>query len=226
MLLATASASLASEVVGALRREGIEARTSTEVGEALLEARRGGQTRVVVLDAELPGCDPLAFCREVRAAAGPQLLVIAGAGVAVDAVQLLDEGADDCITRAGRPRELVARVRALMRRPPRTTLTGPSVIAIGDVVLDTERHEVLVRGRPVALPLKQFQLLELFMTHPNQVLVRSTIIRRVWGPESLATSNTLEVHIKRLRRCIEEDPKSPTVIRTVRGIGYSYNARR
>lgn len=156
-------------------------------------------------------------------AAGIPIIVFSGDGSENDLVDFLDYGADDYLPRPERVRELVARVRALMRRTPvRGSPSSSDVLRVGDVVLDVGRHEVTVRGIAVELPLKQFQLLELFLANPGQVLPRATILRRVWGSESIADSNTLEVQIKRLRRQIEDDPASPKRIRTIRGLGYLY----
>lgn len=155
--------------------------------------------------------------------AGIPVIVFSGDGSENDLVDFLDYGADDYLPRPDRTRELVARVRALMRRTPvRGPAASADVLRVGDVVLDADRHEVTVRGVALELPLKQFRLLELFLSNAGQVLPRATILRRVWGSDSVADSNTLEVQIKRLRRQIEDDPASPQRIRTIRGLGYLY----
>jgi two-component system response regulator RegX3 len=143
----------------------------------------------------------------------------------IDAVVGLEVGADDYVTKPFRLRELIARVRAALRRIPATDDTGhdnPDVIEVGDVRVDAARHEVYVRGVPVALPLKEFELLELLMTNAGRVLTRDVLIDRVWGPNYFGDTKTLDVHVKRLRSKIEVDPANPSRLVTVRGVGYRY----
>ena len=162
----------------------------------------------------------------VPAAPMTNIGALAGNGTNHDPAECLESDADDYLPRPDRVRELAARIRAVLRRRPRLP-GGPtaSVLRVGDVSLDPERHEVMVRDEYIRLPLKQFQLLELLLENPGRVLPRSTILRRVWGSESAADSNTLEVQIKRLRENVEDDPSGPTRITTVRGIGYMYADR-
>jgi two-component system response regulator RegX3 len=143
----------------------------------------------------------------------------------IDAVVGLEVGADDYVTKPFRLRELVARVRAAMRRAPSgdgAAGTPEDVIEVGEVRLDASRHEVFVRGRLVPLPLKEFELLELFMLNAGRVLTRDVLIDRVWGPNYYGDTKTLDVHVKRLRSKVEEDPAHPKRLVTVRGVGYRY----
>jgi two-component system response regulator RegX3 len=142
----------------------------------------------------------------------------------IDAVVGLEVGADDYIAKPFRLRELIARVRATLRRVSPAADDGdrPDVVEVGDVRLDAGRHEVYVRGSPVALPLKEFELLELLMENAGRVLTRDVLIDRVWGPNYFGDTKTLDVHIKRLRSKVETDPTNPSRIVTVRGVGYRY----
>jgi two-component system response regulator RegX3 len=142
----------------------------------------------------------------------------------IDAVVGLEVGADDYVTKPFRLRELIARVRAALRRMPisEDSSEHPDVVEVGDVRLDAGRHEVYVRGEPVALPLKEFELLELLMTNAGRVLTRDVLIDRIWGPNYFGDTKTLDVHVKRLRSKIEIDPANPNRIVTVRGVGYRY----
>jgi two-component system response regulator RegX3 len=142
----------------------------------------------------------------------------------IDAVVGLEVGADDYVTKPFRLRELIARVRASLRRVPagEESVESPDVIEIADIRLDAARHEVFVRGDAVALPLKEFELLELLMANAGRVLTRDVLIDRIWGPNYFGDTKTLDVHIKRLRSKIEPDPANPSRIVTVRGVGYRY----
>ena len=140
----------------------------------------------------------------------------------------LEVGADDYVTKPYRLRELVARMRAVLRRAPlgRVGDEGDGVLEVGDVLLDADRHEVVIRGEPVALPLKEFELLELLLDNAGRVLTRDTLIDRVWGADYVGDTKTLDVHVKRLRSKVEEDPSTPSRIVTIRGLGYKYEAPR
>ncbi|MDQ1400308.1 MAG: two-component system, OmpR family, response regulator RegX3, partial [Acidimicrobiaceae bacterium] len=136
--------------------------------------------------------------------------------------------ADDYVTKPYRLRELVARMRAVLRRAPALdeTPSGGEVLEVGDVRLDPERHEVYVRDRSVSLPLKEFELLELLLTNAGRVLTRETLIDRVWGPHYVGDTKTLDVHVKRLRSKVEDDPSVPRRITTIRGLGYKFEASK
>jgi two-component system response regulator RegX3 len=140
----------------------------------------------------------------------------------------LEVGADDYVTKPYRLRELVARMRAVLRRsPPLDDSAGEGdILEVGDVRLDPERHEVYVRNLPVSLPLKEFELLELLLANAGRVLTRETLIDRVWGPHYVGDTKTLDVHVKRLRSKIEDDPSNPRRITTIRGLGYKFEAAK
>jgi two-component system response regulator RegX3 len=141
----------------------------------------------------------------------------------IDTVVGLEVGADDYVPKPYRLRELVARMRAAIRRAARPEeRADSSVLAVGDVRLDAERHEVFVRDAPVSLPLKEFELLELLLENAGRVLTRDTLIDRVWGHDYVGDTKTLDVHVKRLRAKIEADPSSPSRITTIRGLGYKF----
>ena len=153
--------------------------------------------------------------------------MVTAKGSEIDTVVGLEVGADDYVTKPYRMRELVARIRAVLRRRPASetpaVLSGDA-IEVGDVSLDPERHEVVIRGEQVSLPLKEFELLGLLLENAGRVLTRETLIDRVWGADYVGDTKTLDVHIKRLRTKVEPEPSSPTRIVTIRGLGYKYEA--
>ena len=208
----------------ALEREGFAVVTAADGTEAL-DVFDATKPAVVLLDVMLPRGSGSDGCRESRARArGPSIMVTARAGE-IDAVVGLEVGADDYVTKPFRLRELVARVRAALRRAPvdaPPSAERDDVVEVGDVRVDIGRHEVFVSGEPMALPLKEFELLELLLTNAGRVLTRDVLIDRVWGPNYYGDTKTLDVHIKRLRSKVEPDPAHPARIVTVRGVGYRY----
>lgn len=178
---------------------------------------------VVLLDAGTDRDAARALCEQIRLSSPVRIVVVSTQEDAADLVDFLDAGADDYLPRADRVRELVARVRAVLRRrEPAGVSVVEEVLTVGGVKLDVTRHEVEVDGDRVHLPLKQFQLLELLLANPGRVLSRRTILERVWGDTGNIDGSTLEVQIKRLRQKVELEPSQPERIRTVRGIGYMY----
>jgi len=173
----------------------------------------------------LPKISGIDVCRELRARSRVPIIMVTARNAEIDAVVGLEVGADDYVTKPLRLRELIARVRAALRRGPVVDDEGDvtlDVVEVGDVRIDAGRHEVYVRGMPVALPLKEFELLELLMANAGRVLTRDVLIDRVWGPNYFGDTKTLDVHVKRLRSKIEIDPANPSRIVTVRGVGYRY----
>jgi two-component system response regulator RegX3 len=179
---------------------------------------------LLVLDLMLPGLSGWDVCRRVRATSQVPILMLTARDAEVDRVVGLEMGADDYVTKPFSLRELVARVRALLRRAAATDGPRPeTVLEAGGIRLDQERHEVSVRGAQVSLPLKEFELLEILMENRNRVLTRQTLIDRVWGFDYVGDTKTLDVHVKRLRARLEEDRHDPRLIVTVRGVGYRFD---
>jgi two-component system response regulator RegX3 len=181
---------------------------------------------LVVLDLMLPTINGWDVCRRIRDTSQVPILMLTARDAEVDRVVGLEMGADDYVTKPFSLRELVARVRALLRRAG-TATDGPrpetAVLEVGGIRLDQERHEVRVRGTQVNLPLKEFELLEILMENRNRVLTRQTLIDRVWGYDYVGDTKTLDVHVKRLRARVEEDRRDPKLIVTVRGVGYRFD---
>ncbi len=207
----------------ALRREGFAVETAADGSEAIMRFE-ASQPALVLLDVMLPHMSGVDVCRELRSRSRVPIIMVTARNSEIDAVVGLEVGADDYITKPFRLRELVARVRAALRRAPsgETVDDGVEVVEVGDVRLDAGRHEVLVRDQLVSLPLKEFELLELLLVNAGRVLTRDVIIDRVWGPNYYGDTKTLDVHVKRLRAKIEDDPAQPSHIVTVRGVGYRY----
>jgi two-component system response regulator RegX3 len=210
-------------VVG-LKREGFRVKVARDGVEAL-ELFDASRPDLVLLDVMLPRMSGIDVCREIRSRASRvPIIMVTAKGSEIDTVVGLEVGADDYVTKPYRLRELVARMRAVMRRTPTEDTLGTSgdAIEVGDVALDPVRHEVRIRGEEVGLPLKEFELLELLLDNAGRVLTRETIIDRVWGPHYVGDTKTLDVHIKRLRTKLEDDPSKPSRITTIRGLGYRY----
>jgi two-component system response regulator RegX3 len=208
----------------ALEREGFRVEVAADGAEAItrFDANRPA---LVLLDVMLPRVSGVDVCRELRTRSQVPIIMVTARNAEIDAVVGLEVGADDYVTKPFRLRELVARVRAALRRG-RTDDPGDGerheVLEIGAVRLDAGRHEVAVRGERVALPLKEFELLELLLANAGRVLTRDVLIDRVWGPNYYGDTKTLDVHVKRLRAKVEDDPARPSRIVTVRGVGYRY----
>jgi two-component system response regulator RegX3 len=178
---------------------------------------------LVLLDVMLPRMSGIDVCRELRAKSRVPIIMLTARDAEIDTVVGLEVGADDYVTKPFRLRELVARIRAALRRAPgEEEDSNAEVVEVADVRLDPIRHEVSVRGEPVQLALKEFDLLELLLVNAGRVLTRDTLMDRVWGPSYVGDTKTLDVHIKRLRAKIEENPSAPTRITTIRGLGYRY----
>jgi two-component system response regulator RegX3 len=216
--------SLLEAVRYALSREGFDVSVARDGGEAvrLFEAERPD---LLVLDLMLPVMNGWDVCRRVRATSRVPIIMLTARDAEVDRVVGLEMGADDYVTKPFSVRELVARVRALLRRAAGGGDPGGegTVIEATGVRLDPERHEVRVRGELVTLPLKEFELLAVLMENRGRVLTRQTLIDRVWGFDYVGDTKTLDVHVKRLRARIEEDRHEPKLIVTVRGVGYRFD---
>jgi two-component system response regulator RegX3 len=211
-----------------LKREGFRVTVARDGAEAL-QVFDSAQPDLVLLDVMLPKVSGIDVCREIRTRSKVPIIMVTAKGAEIDTVVGLEVGADDYVTKPYRLRELVARMRAVLRRTPPDGL-GESVsaeaIEIGDVRIDPERHEVVIRGESVSLPLKEFELLALLLENAGRVLTRDTLIYRVWGADYVGDTKTLDVHIKRLRSKVEADPSNPSRIVTIRGLGYKYDVPR
>jgi two-component system response regulator RegX3 len=185
------------------------------------------QPDIVLLDVMLPRLSGIDVCRQLRKRSHVPIIMVTAKGAEIDTVVGLEVGADDYITKPYRMREVVARMRAVLRRSPGDNGTAaelsPGSLVVGAVVLDPDEHRVTVDGQDVALPLKEFELLHLLLANAGRVLPRETLIDRVWGSDYVGDTKTLDVHIKRLRAKVEPDPTSPTRILTYRGLGYKYD---
>jgi two-component system response regulator RegX3 len=222
--------SFADALAVGLEREGFEVTIATD-GASALRSFAHGKFDLVLLDLMLPVISGLDVCREIRATSDVPIIMVTAKGEEVDTVVGLEVGADDYVTKPYRLRELVARMRSILRRAEARAGGEPAPLRdarlrVGDVTLDPGRHEVTVRGELVALPLKEFELLELLLAHAGRVLTRDTLIDQVWGSDYVGDTKTLDVHIKRLRSKIEHDPRRPTRIVTIRGLGYKYEVPR
>lgn len=216
--------SLREPLVYILQREGFEVLEAADGPSALIEWQNGSPD-LILLDLMLPGMSGVDVCREIRTRSNVPIIMVTAKDSEVDKVVGLEIGADDYVVKPYSTRELLARIKAVLRRGavPDSNETR-SVLEAGPVRLDTERHAVTVNGQPVTLPLKEFELLEYLMDNTNRVLTRGQIIDRVWGSNYYGDTKTLDVHVKRIRSKIEPDPANPKFIMTVRGLGYKFEA--
>jgi two-component system response regulator RegX3 len=208
-----------------LKREGFRVQVARDGAEAL-DVFDAVKPDLVLLDVMLPKVSGIDVCRELRRRSSVPIIMVTAKGGEIDTVVGLEVGADDYVTKPYRLRELVARMRAVLRRRGSETSTAAvangEALRVGDVALDPERHEVEIRGATVQLPLKEFELLEILLANAGRVLPRETLIDRVWGTDYVGDTKTLDVHVKRLRAKVELDPAVPTRIVTIRGLGYKY----
>ncbi len=185
------------------------------------------QPDIVLLDVMLPRLSGIDVCRQLRKRSHVPIIMVTAKGAEIDTVVGLEVGADDYITKPYRMREVVARMRAVLRRSPGdgsvASELSPGSVAVGDVVLDPDEHRVTIDGGDVSLPLKEFELLHLLLANAGRVLPRETLIDRVWGSDYVGDTKTLDVNIKRLRAKVEPDPANPTRIITYRGLGYKFD---
>ena len=204
-----------------LRREGYEVFVASDGNAAVSEFDKHGPD-LVLLDLMLPGISGTEVCRIIRGKSSVPIIMLTAKDGEVDKVVGLELGADDYVTKPFSSRELLARVRAVLRRHGEPEELLPPTIEAGSVRIDIERHVVSVRGENITMPLKEFDLLEFLVRNSGRVLTRNQLIDRVWGADYVGDTKTLDVHIKRLRAKIESDPSSPVHINTVRGLGYKF----
>jgi two-component system response regulator RegX3 len=206
-----------------LRKEGFEVAVAATGPDALTEFERAGSD-IVLLDLMLPGLSGTEVCRQLRQRSNVPIIMVTARDGEIDKVVGLELGADDYVTKPYSPRELVARIRAVLRRRSEPEELLPAALEAGPVRMDVDRHTVSVSGATVSLPLKEFELLEMLLRNAGRVLTRGQLIDRIWGADYVGDTKTLDVHVKRLRAKIEPEPASPRHLVTVRGLGYKYEA--
>lgn len=209
-----------------LGKEGFETDVA-ENGRAALELFKASAYDLVLLDLMIPEVSGIEVCRAIRTTSMVPIIMLTAKDSEVDKVVGLELGADDYVTKPYSSRELVARIKAVLRRGTTESMDADSNSAIqtaGSIRMDVERHQVTVNGTLINLPLKEFELLEFLMRNTGRVLTRGQLIDRVWGGDYYGDTKTLDVHIKRLRSKIEEDPANPQLIQTIRGLGYKFEA--
>ena len=215
--------SFSDPVAYMLRREGYEVSVAATGPDGLAEFERAGAD-LVLLDVMLPGLSGTEVCRSIRTRSNVPIIMLTARDSEIDKVVGLELGADDYVTKPFSSRELVARIRAVLRRNTEEDELLPGVLEAGPVRMDVERHVVTVNGAPTPLPLKEFDLLEMMLRNSGRVLTRGQLIDRVWGSDYVGDTKTLDVHVKRLRAKIEPDPGAPRYLLTVRGLGYKLEA--
>ncbi len=225
VLLVEDEESFVDALLVGLKREGFRVEVARDGYEAI-ERFDIVRPDIVLLDVMLPRISGIDVCRQIRKKSQVPIIMVTAKGSEIDTVVGLEVGADDYVTKPYRIRELVARMRAVLRRNAAATdliedLTIGSIV-VGDVSLDPDEHRVLVDGEPMSLPLKEFELLHLLLANAGRVLPRDVLIDRVWGSDYVGDTKTLDVHVKRLRGKVEADPANPTRIVTIRGLGYKY----
>lgn len=209
-----------------LGKEGFETKIAAD-GPTALQIFDAEEIDLVLLDLMLPGMSGTEVCRKLRAESSVPIIMVTARDSEIDKVVGLELGADDYVTKPYSTRELVARIRAVLRRGPEAENAEEAddqLLKGGRVVMDIDRHTVLVDGQPVPMPLKEFDLLEYLMRNAGRVLTRGQLIDRIWGADYVGDTKTLDVHVKRLRSKIEAEPKRPTQLVTVRGLGYKFEA--
>ena len=206
-----------------LRKEGFEVGIAATGTDAVAQFDQNGAD-VILLDLMLPGMSGTEVCRTLRQRSAVPIIMVTAKDGEVDKVVGLELGADDYVTKPFSSRELVARIRAVLRRSGEPEELLPVTLEAGPVRMDVERHVVSVNGTQISLPLKEFELLELLLRNAGRVLTRGMLIDRVWGSDYVGDGKTLDVHVKRLRAKIETDPAAPVHLVTVRGLGYKFEA--
>jgi two-component system response regulator RegX3 len=209
-----------------LGKEGFES-VIAETGKVALEEFKKSQFDLILLDLMIPEVSGIDVCRAIRTTSSVPIIMLTAKDSEVDKVVGLELGADDYVTKPYSSRELVARIKAVLRRgvsDEAQTSSDSGIHSIAGIRMDIERHQVTVNGNPIQLPLKEFELLEFLLRNEGRVLTRGQLIDRVWGGDYYGDTKTLDVHIKRLRSKIEVDPANPALIQTIRGLGYKFEA--
>ena len=206
-----------------LEKEGYDVTVAADGLVAIAEFERAGAD-LVLLDLMLPGASGTEVCRQLRSKSNVPIIMLTAKDSEIDKVVGLELGADDYVTKPYSSRELLARVRAVLRRNTDQADLMDSVIEAGGVRIDVDRHVASVRGEEVSLPLKEFELLEMLVRNAGRVMTRGQLIDRIWGQDYVGDTKTLDVHIKRLRAKVETEPSTPRLLVTVRGLGYKFEA--
>ncbi len=222
ILIVEDESSLNEPLAFLLKREGYETAIAETGTDAVEQFERDGAD-LILLDLMLPEMQGTEVCKRIRATSTVPIIMLTAKDSEVDIIVGLELGADDYVTKPYSTRELLARVRAVLRRSEVDSEDeDESIVQVGDIRMDIDRHTVLVRGNLTQMPLKEFELLEYLMRNAGRVLTRSQLIDRVWGPDYYGDTKTLDVHIKRIRSRIEVTPSSPKLLVTVRGLGYRF----
>jgi two-component system response regulator RegX3 len=223
ILLVEDEESLSEPLSYLLRREGYDVTVAADGPTAISEFDKGG-IDLILLDLMIPGIPGTEVCREVRTRSQLPIIMLTAKDSEIDIVVGLELGADDYVTKPYSTRELIARIRAVLRRQIEVIDASEPILEAGPVQMDIERHTVTVHGVNTAMPLKEFELLELLLRNTGRVLTRGQLIDRVWGSDYFGDTKTLDVHIKRIRSKIERVPSDPELLVTVRGLGYRFEA--
>ncbi len=221
ILVVEDEASFSDALAYLLGREGFDVSVAPTGQDAITEFERSGAD-LVLLDLMLPGIPGTEVCRQIRTKSKVPVIMLTAKDTEVDKVVGLELGADDYVTKPYSSRELLARIRAVLRRQSPEEISDGEPLVAGPVKIDIERHLVQINGTQISLPLKEFELLEYLVRNAGRVLTRVQLIDRVWGNDYFGDTKTLDVHIKRLRSKIETDPANPVYIQTVRGLGYKF----
>ena len=222
ILIVEDEASLHEPLSFLLKREGFDVEVAEDGTEAIEMFDRDGAD-MVLLDLMLPGIPGSEVCKQIRMTSNVPIIMLTAKDSEVDIIVGLELGADDYVTKPYSTRELLARVRAVLRRSEQAENDeNDGIVEVNDIRMDVDRHTVTVRGELTQMPLKEFELLEYLLRNAGRVLTRGQLIDRVWGPDYYGDTKTLDVHIKRIRSRIEETPSSPKLLVTVRGLGYRF----
>jgi two-component system, OmpR family, response regulator RegX3 len=223
ILVVEDEASFSEALAYVLGKEGFEVVVADTGDGAIATFDRVGAD-LVLLDLMLPGLSGTEVCKQLRSRSNVPIIMLTAKDTEVDKVVGLELGADDYVTKPYSKAELVARIRAVLRRQSEVAPATDSVLIAGPVRIDVERHQVDINNISAALPLKEFELLEFLVRNSGRVLTRAQLIDRVWGSDYFGDTKTLDVHVKRLRAKIEQDPANPVYIQTIRGLGYKFEA--
>jgi two-component system response regulator RegX3 len=221
ILLVEDEASFSEALSYVLGKEGFEV-VLADTGDGAIAAFDKGGADLVLLDLMLPGLSGTEVCKQLRSRSAVPIIMLTAKDTEVDKVVGLELGADDYVTKPYSKAELVARIKAVLRRQGDVSNPQEGVITAGPVRIDVERHQVNINNELISLPLKEFELLEFLVRNSGRVLTRAQLIDRVWGSDYFGDTKTLDVHVKRLRAKIESDPANPVYIQTIRGLGYKF----